>query len=298
MRVTFQAAHRDSLAAINTASERLLEFQRQVATNKRVERPGDDPAAAAAASVERTRLAGTDRYTETGNSAQARLMVADATLTDLIGQITGAQTTVLAARGTHVTAQQREALAVQLESLRDAMLRDLNTQYRGQYLFGGAAGTIQPYARDGAGLVSSYQASTLEVSVDVHDEHTVAIAFNGEALARGAAADDLFVVMQNAIAAARSGDEAGLGSALDGLQQAFDRATTVQARVGASLRTIEDDRVRLGESARASKSRISALEDTNMAEAITGMTQAETTYRAALGAASQMHKLSLMDYLK
>jgi flagellin-like hook-associated protein FlgL len=64
------------------------------------------------------------------------------------------------------------------------------------------------------------------------------------------------------------------------------------------LRTIEDDRVRLAESARSSKSRISTLEDTNMADAITGMTQAETTYRAALGAASQMHKLSLMDYLK
>ena len=298
MRVTFQAAHRDSLAAINTASERLLEFQRQVATNKRVERPGDDPAAAAAASVERTRLAGTDRYTETGNSAHSRLMVADATLTDLIGQITSAQTTVLAARGTTATPQQREALALQLESLRDAMLHDLNTQYRGQYLFGGATGTTQPYAKDSAGVVSSYQASVLEVSVDVDTEHAVAITFNGEALARGAVADDLFVVMENAITAARAGDEAGLGTALDGLQQALDRATTFQARVGSSLRTIEDDRVRLAESARSSKSRISALEDTNMADAITGMTQAETTYRAALGAASQMHKLSLMDYLK
>jgi flagellin-like hook-associated protein FlgL len=178
------------------------------------------------------------------------------------------------------------------------MLRDLNTEFRGQYLFGGAAGTIQPYSKDGAGVVSSYQASTLEVSVDVDTEHAVAIAFNGESLARGAAADDLFVVMQNAIAAARAGDEPGLGTALDGLQQALDRATTFQARLGSSLKTIEDDRVRLAESARSSKGRISALEDTNMADAITGMTQAETTYRAALGAASQMHKLSLMDYLK
>ena len=298
MRVTFQATHREAAAAINKASERLLEYQRQVATNKRVERPGDDPSAAAAASVERANLASIDRYTEAGNSAESRLTVADSALSDLIQQITGAQTTVLAARGTQVTQTQRDALALELEGLRDAMLRDVNTQFRGQYIFGGAAATTQPYAKDGAGVVSSYPASATEVSIDVDAEHEVNTAFNGDALVRGADADGLFAVMARAITAARTGDEPALGTALDDLQRALERATTMQSRVGASLHAIEEDRIRLGETARAAKAQISSLEDANMAEAISGMNEADTVYRAALGATGQLQNLSLMDYLK
>ena len=37
---------------------------------------------------------------------------------------------------------------------------------------------------------------------------------------------------------------------------------------------------------------------TNMAEAISGMAQANAAYRAALGAASTVTKQSLMDYLR
>ena len=57
MRVTFQAAHREAVAALSTASERLLELQRQVSTGKRVLRPGDDASAASTAAVERANLA-------------------------------------------------------------------------------------------------------------------------------------------------------------------------------------------------------------------------------------------------
>ena len=298
MRVTFQAAHREATAGINKANERLLEFQRQVSTNKRVERPSDDPSAAAATSVERSRLGSLDRYSEAADSAVSRLTVADTVLSDIIEQVSAAQSTVLSARGTNQTQTQRDARALALEGLRDAMLRDVNTQFRGQYLFGGATGTTKPFDKDGAGVVSAYQGSTVEVSVDIDAEHEVGISFDGDALTKGADADDLFVVMDRAITAARAGDEPALGTALADLERAFTRVTTLQSRVGASLSSVEDSRARLAEASRASRNRISALEDANMAEAITGMTEAETVYRAALGAAGQLHNLSLMDYLK
>jgi flagellar hook-associated protein 3 FlgL len=297
MRVTFQTAHRDTLAGINQASERMLEFQRQVAAGRRIDRPSDDPSAVAASTVERAVLANVDRYIEAGSSAQSRLTVADTVLSDLISQITAAQSTVLGASGSQVTASQREAYALELEGLRDAMLRDVNTQFRGQYLFGGAASTTAPYTMTG-GVVSAYQGSTTEVFVDVNDGHDVVVAFNGEALTRGTDPADLFAVMNNAITAVRAGDQPAMNTALGDLDRALTRATTLQSRVGASLRTIEDDRTHLGETARASQAQISALEDANMAAAISGMTEAETAYRAALGAAARLQGLSLMDYLK
>jgi flagellar hook-associated protein 3 FlgL len=136
------------------------------------------------------------------------------------------------------------------------------------------------------------------VSVDVSQEHEVTVVFNGESVAKGTDANDVFVVFDQAIAAVRAGDETGMSNALDGLGRAIDRVTLLQSRVGASLRSIEDDVLTLQESERASTARVSSLEDANMAAAISGMTQAETTYRAALGVAAQLNRLSLMDYLK
>ena len=297
LRVTFDVQHRHTLADINAANARLLEFQRQVTSGKRVERPSDDPSAASTAAVERGTLAATDQYAATADSAKARLTVADSVLSDLITQLSSAQVTLLASRGSTMTPAQREARAQELEVLRDAMMQDLNTSFRGTYLFGGAAASTRPYSKDGAGVVSPYQGSTLEVSVDIDTGLEVPVAFNGEAVAKGSEVDDLFVVMDRAIAAARSGDVDALNTASGDLERAFERTTTMQSRVGASLRAVEDGKLRLGEEARATQARISSLEDANMAAAVTGMTQAETVYRAALAAAAQLQRASLMDYL-
>jgi flagellar hook-associated protein 3 FlgL len=298
MRITFSDQHRLTSDGINRAAERLFEWQRQVATGKRIQRASDDPSAAAAASVERGTLASIDQYSETADSANARLTVVDTVLSDIVQQLTSAQVTVLSARGTTLTAQQREAKAQELETLRDALFQDLNSSFRGTYVFAGAASTTRPYNKDNAGVVSSYQGSTVEVAVDIDNGLEVAVGLNGEELARGSEVEDLFQVFDRAIDAARNGDVDELNIVAGDLQRAFDRATTMQSRVGASLRAVDDGRLRLGESARASEALIAALEDTNMAAAVTNMTQAETTYRAALAAAAQMHRLSLMDYLR
>jgi flagellin-like hook-associated protein FlgL len=43
---------------------------------------------------------------------------------------------------------------------------------------------------------------------------------------------------------------------------------------------------------------LSKFEDANMAEAISAMNRAEIGYRAALGAAATIRRVSLLDYLK
>ena len=45
MRVTFNAQNRNSTAGLEDSATRLMEFQRQVSTGKRIEKPSDDPSA-------------------------------------------------------------------------------------------------------------------------------------------------------------------------------------------------------------------------------------------------------------
>lgn len=298
MRITAATIYRDTNASIERAAERLLEFQRQVASGKRISRPSDDPAATASAIAERNGLAGIEQYARTADSATARLSVVDAALSDLIDRLTHAQTSVLSAQGSTKTPFEREVAAQALEGVRQAVLADLNTSFRGTYVFAGANSGTPPFVAAPDGSMAPYQGSSQEVSVDVGEHREITIGFDGSRISLGGAAGDVFATLDAAIAAARAGDHAALQQAHVDLQAALDRATAVQMRVGTSLAAIDAQHVQLTERELAARARIASLEDANMAEAITGMNQADAAYRAALGAASHVTQLSLLDYLK
>jgi flagellar hook-associated protein 3 FlgL len=298
MRLTFSAMHRNAQEGIESASTRLMDFQRQVSTGKRIERPSDDPSATLGSIGEHHETAAIDQYARATDTVGSRLAVADTVLSDLITQLSSALVTSTSARGSSKTPHQREAAALQLEAIRDTIFSDMTTSFNGSFLFSGSNSTVPPYSRTPGGPISAYAGSTNEMLVDVDQQRAVKMAFNGQNITQGGDAQDIFVEFDNLVAAVRAGDDAGIAAGMDAVQRMFDRVSTAQGRVGADLRTVDEQKLRLDELKRSSAKRISALEDTNMAEAISGMAQADAAYRAALGAASSVTRQSLMDYLR
>jgi flagellar hook-associated protein 3 FlgL len=298
MRITFNAQYRDSAAAVERTSERLLEAQRQVSSGKRLGKISDDPTAAATSVAERNNLAQVDQYTRTTDSVTSRLSVVDTVLSDVVEKLTAARTAAAAARGSTRTAADRSALAQQLGGIRDALLADMNSTFHGTYLFGGAAITTRPYTIPPAATVPVYGGDNNPVEVEIGDGRTVAIAFDGEAITRGTDAQDLFAAIDDLIDAVTIGDDAAIATGMDALQRAFDRSTAAQARVGGALQVLDAQKLRLQQLKLSGAERVSKLEDVNMAEAITEMTHADAAYRAALGAVGTVSKVSLLDYLR
>jgi flagellar hook-associated protein 3 FlgL len=298
MRVTFNAQNRNSTAGLEDAASRLLEYQRQVSTGKRIEKPSDDPSATLGSIGEHAETAAIDQYARATDTVASRLAVVDTVLSDLITQLERAQVSAASARGTTKTQLQRDAAATDLEGIRDTIFGDMNTSFNGTFVFSGSASTVAPYSRVGSGPVSAYAGSTSEMIVDIDRQRAVKIAFNGELLTQGSDAQDIFAEFDDLIAAVRAGDDAAIDAGMTALERMFDRVSTAQGRVGADLRTLDEQKIRLSELGRASAKRLSSLEDTNMAEAITGMAQADAAYRAALGAVSSVTRMSLMDYLR
>jgi flagellar hook-associated protein 3 FlgL len=298
MRLTFGTMHRNAQEGIESASTRLMDLQRQVSTGKRIDRPSDDPSAVLQTIGERNETAAIDQYARANDSVSSRLAVIDTVLADLITQLTSAQVASTSARGTTKTQTQRDAAATELEALRDTIFTDMTAAFNGSYLFSGTNSTVAPYSRPPGGPISAYAGSTNEMFVDIDQQRAAKVAFDGQQITQGSDAQDIFTELDNLIAAVRAGNDAGIDAGMDAVQRMFDRVSRIQGRVGADLRTADEQRLRLDESKRSSAKRVSALEDTNMAEAISGMTQADASYRAALGAATAVTKLSLMDYLR
>jgi len=296
MRITFNSQYRDSSAAIAQAQESLIEMQRQVATGKRVGKASDDPTAAADAVNTRAELAGVEQYARAADSATSRLAVVDSVLSDLVEKLTAAQSATMSARGSTKTPAQREAVAKQLEAIRADVLDNLNTSFRGAYVFSGATSTTKPFVEGGGGVVGAYAGSGTEVETDIGSQD-IPISFDGDAIAKGSDSVHIFDALDDLITAVRAGDDTGMADGMDALSRAFDRTTTAQSRVGVAIHALEGEQARLQEFKLAATTRLSKLEDADMAEVIAGMTRADSAYKAALGAAATAARVSLLDYL-
>ena len=296
-RVTNNTVFRNSLRDIQSTAEAFARAQQQVSSGKRIQQASDDPSSAATALRERAEINAVDRYREANDSVDSRLRVTDAVLSDIISSITTAQTKAASGRTTVLTPEQRNAIALEIEGAREAVFTAINTSYRGIYLFGGADNTTAPYVKNGA-TVSAYQGDANVVQVDISRTSTAAVTVDGGNLLQGTAPADLFQTLDALAAAVRAGDMTSIDSGLTALGDAFNRVTSAQSRVGATLSALPAEKARLDEMRRASDTRRSQAEEISLAEAISEMTRAEQAQRAAIAAAGTTQKVSLMDYLR
>jgi flagellar hook-associated protein 3 FlgL len=298
MRITFASQFRDGAAGIQKASEQLLEAQRQVSTGRRLDKISVDPSGSATAVAERNALGAVEQYERTADSAASRLAVIDTVLSDIVDKLTKAQSSAMAGQGSTKSTVQREAAAQELRGLKTSLLDDLNTMFHGTFVFSGISSTTKPYTVGGGGVVGAYGGSATEMSIDVGDGRSVKIALDGSAIAQGGASQHVFDTFDDLIAAVVSGNDAGITTGLQELQDAFTRATGEQSRLGTDMAEIDAQKLRLQQVKLSTTERLSKLEEANMAEAITQMSNADAAYRAALGAVSTSTRVSLLDYLK
>ncbi len=296
MRVTFQSTFRNGLFDVSTAAERLATDSTRVSSGKQIQSPADDPSAFAGGVRERTEMATLDRYVTSGDSVNSRLSVVDSVLSDMLSQLEAAQSAGAAGRSTVITQAQRDATSLQITGIRDAIMRSMNTQYQGVYLFSGGQSTTAPY--NAGPPVSSYQGDGSVISVDVTRGRSVQVTFDGSMIAQGGAANDIFTTLTNLANAVKTGNMTGIDSAIAEVNAGHDRVTTAQSVVGTDIAGLQEDHNRLDELKRAADSRRSKFEDANMAQSISAMQQSTQAYNAALAALGKAGQLSLLDYLR
>lgn len=294
MRVTFRTAYGGS-EYVETAASQAARARQQVMTGKRVEKASDDPASMQRAVEGRGEMRSLETYQRTADTATSKLAALDTVLSAVVEKLQQASVATLSARNSVATATQREAAAQTLEGIRDSLVADLNTSFRGVYVFGGGEATTAPYARIAGAW--TYQGDNTPVSVDVGPGQTVEVSLDGEAIAQGSEASNILNDLEALIVAVRAGDQAGMTTGTTAIDRAFLRATRAQSGVGVDQQSLAEREGQITATRLAVLARVSKDEDADLAYAIAEMNRADTAYRAALGAVGTASRTSLLDYL-
>ena len=297
MRVVFSSIYGDGVRSIQAAAEQLTEAQRQLASGRRIAKPSDDALGSAAAITEHQSMARLDAYTGAADAAGSRLSLADSALSDIISQLTAAQTVTLSARGSGVSQARRDAAQNEILAIQHALLGDINSKFQGTYIFSGADVTTAPFERSGPGF-TSYQGDSTETELEIGNGADARLTFDGGRIFQGSDTQHILDALSDLAAALSIGDETGIQTGLAAITRAYDRATNAQATIGNDLRRVDDTRQRTLNERTGVTARLQSIEDTDMADAAAKLAQADTAYKAALSSLSLIGRVSLMDYLR
>jgi len=109
---------------------------------------------------------------------------------------------------------------------------------------------------------------------------------------------DLFTQLDQLVADLNSGNAAGIQTAVSMVDQAKTTVSTVQARIGAAANRVDNMAQRIASQTVNAQSRLSNVEDIDLAEGISEFQRQQAAYQAALGATAKSIQQSLVDWLR
>ena len=287
---------------IGTLRAEAESLQQQVGSGEKLARSSDDPVAAARLRTlsRQERLADIDQ--STSDRASHNLKLTDSALGSIAQVIYRAKELATQAATDTTSAQQRAAIGLEIDGLRQTLLTVANSRTAaGSALFGGeSAGAA--YVESGAAITYAGTANT--VGFDLGEGQQVIPGLTGpEVLSfdTGGAPSDLFAVLGSLSAALQGGaadPAAAARDALAGLDAGLEKVTTAQTIVGARLGWVElmdTRRTAIGELVAEERDTIGGAD---LAVTITRLQEVMTVLEASQASFVKLSGLSLFSMMR
>jgi flagellar hook-associated protein 3 FlgL len=171
---------------MNNSLTDLMELNIQAASQKRINRPSDDPVGTARVLGHRDSIRALNQYKTNAEDAKGWLNIADNTLIEVNTILTRfRELAEQAATGT-VGADNREQISYEARQLFDQLVNMANTKFEGKYIFGGHKTDATPFEKKLWLTTNDDNLASQSFSIDGDSEKTVLVRF----LASGAVGAD------------------------------------------------------------------------------------------------------------
>lgn len=296
-RVTHKTIYTNSLGNMNRALSDMVKTQQQYSSGKMISKPSDNPAGTGAAMGLRNDKANVAKYRDNADNGLSWLNTIDTALSTTTERLQRARD--LAVRGASTGSMNqgaRDALASEIEGIRDSLMEQANTKYLGRNVFAGTSNAS--FAFDSA--TYTFNGTNTPVERRVGDAVTLRVDENGaDIFGTGTdpnAADySVFRLMDEMAATLRAG-----GSTSNAINQIDSRLETVLNRasaVGARALQVEQTITNSRDKSLTLAGDLAKLEEVDVASMTVDLKAKEVAYQVALQATSMINKHSLLDYM-
>lgn len=291
-RITQRSVGERTLAGLQGNLARLGKLQEQLSSGKLIAKPSDDPTGTVSAMQLRAQERTQQQWSRNAADGVAWLNTTDSTLTGMLSQVRRVRELTLQGANTGAAGPQaREAMAAEVDKIKESLLGDANTKYLDRPIFGGTTGGATAY--DSAG---TYVGQGAGVYRTAGDGAAVRVDVTGPEVF-GSGATSLFNVVQQVADDLRTNPD-NLNADLGALDGAMKNLTNKLADVGARSNRLDSMRQAADDTLISLQSRQSEVEFIDLPKTIVELQMQQNAYQAALGATQRVVTPSLVEFLK
>jgi len=275
--------------------KRLDDINSQTSSEKRINRPSDDPVGAAMAIKLRRQLSAIKQYNSNAQQALTWMKDTETALTnagDVIQRLS--ELAVEAANGTQ-TDEDKGKILDEVKELKDQLLKEANSTSLDRYLFSGYSTDKAPFIKDdvSGNIQANPDIVDGAINYNVGQSETIPVNLKGSEVF-----GDIFEAVEKFETALENNDgETISNEVISDIKGALNTVLKYRSQIGARTNRLEATVSRLEANEVDYKAQLSSIEDVDLAQAITDLKMEESVYRAALAVGARIIQPTLVDFL-
>lgn len=303
MRITQNMMSNIFMSNLRRQTEAMLQRQERIASQKRINRPSDDPSGMGRVLAGRSSLSTINQYATNIQQGKTRLEFSEETLSFVDELVQQARRIAEEKSGDSVTAAERSLAATQVKEIYDQVLQLANSKFGDRYMFSGDQTDTAAFTRDDD-YNATYHGDNGSFKVPIADNVVVNIDADGRNYFQDGANGgvnifdelrDLINGLENAdLAAGSTQIDATINPLADAHVQIMDKRSEAGPKLY-RLQATEEHWMNIQNAVQAA---IGREEDVDAAQLIIELKNLETAYESTLAAASRIIQPSLVNFLK
>jgi flagellar hook-associated protein 3 FlgL len=296
-RVTNQTMSSFAQRNLQDNMARIAKLQQLAAGESLIARPSDDPTGTADSMRTRADIRANEQYKRNIDDANGWLTTADSALGSVTGLLNKARDLTIQATNGSITPTGREAIALELESIKGSLLDASNTKYLGRSVFAGNSDADAAFSYAGNAAPYTFTGPDSQVDRRIGAEMKVRVDAEGAKIFGSDPADpSVFALLDTLAAKLRAGDE--IGSHLNDIDARLNTVVKARAEVGTRHAQILKAQETNLDEAVSLEARRSGIEDPDIGKVVLDLKMQEVAYQAALQVTARVLQPTLMDFLR
>ncbi len=292
-RVTQQTVQRSTLANLQLNLSKMSTLQQQMSSGKRISKPSDDPSGVSSSLTLRSEQRATTQYSRNIDDGLGWLSTSDTAIQSAVTQLRQARDLTVQSGSGALNAAGREAIATQVESIRDGLMSIANSSYQGRNVFAASSGASVAFAAGPAYTWTGTPGDSLDRRIS---PDTIVRADSDGSTVFGNGSSSVFALLDSIAADVRAGVDTG--SRLAEIDTKMNAMLGELSGVGARTNRLTDTQGIISQKLQDLQVGISGFEDVDLTATIVDLQAQEVAYKGALGATARVLQPTLMDYLR
>ena len=299
MRITQRSLALNSLQGLNKNLAAVNKLQNQLTSGKTISTPSDDPTGTNTSMITRQGIEGNAQQARNISDATTFLNATDSALQNMLDQVRKVRDLAVQALNTgSASAASNQAIATEVNGVRESLLGQANQVVQGRPIFGGVTTGNVAYDPGGnyVGVGDATTGQATWVKRRVSDVESIRVDITGSEAFGSVPGKDLFSVVANV--ANHVGDVTALTTDLADLDKVIDGMTRAAADIGTRAARMDNAASVNASQALNLQAKLSATEDVDLPKTIMDLQMQQTGYQAALSVTAKSMQQTLLDFLR